>query len=185
MRKVLIFSLVIIVLGFLVSLLIYFSSKSSRKKEEVKKEVSSIEEGVQQGDNTEKVKLFFPTYEGYLLPAEKEIPVSETDLERAEKILEALKNPPAGGQSPFPIGASVRKVYIVGKKAVVDLSLPSERTGTTQELLVIYSFVNSLVYNIDSIEEVKIVIGGIERKTLYGHVSLKYPFYLDLSYAGE
>lgn len=186
MRRILIFSLVIIALGFLVSLLIYFSSRGSGKKEKVKTGVVSTETGeTQQEINTEKVKLFFPTYEGYLLPIDREIPVSETNIEKAEKILEALKTPPPGGQSPFPIGASVRKVYIVGKEAVVDLSLPSERTGTTHELLVIYSFVNSLAYNIDGVEEVKIVVGGIERKTLYGHISLKYPFYPDLSYAGE
>lgn len=186
MRRILIFSLAIIALGFLVSLLIYFSSRGSGKKEKVNPSVASTEtEKTQQEMNTEKVKLFFPTYEGYLLSIDREISVSETDIERAEKILDALKTPPPGAQSPFPVGASVRRIYIVGKEAVVDLALPSERTGTTHELLVIYSFVNSLSYNIDGVEEVKIVVGGIERKTLYGHISLKYPFYPDLSYAGE
>jgi len=185
MKKAIVFSLIIIVASFLISLLIYLSAKGKGKSTEKAEPPAMVEKDQSPSPEKEKVTLFFPTWEGFLKPQEQEIEKTANKREKAETILEKLKNPPSGAESPFPIGGEVRKVFITGKMAVIDLQFPSEGMGASQELLTIYSIVNSIIFNIEGIEEVKIVIGGIERETLYGHISLKYPFYMDLSYAGE
>ena len=186
MKKAIVFSLIIIVASFLISLLIYLSAKGKGKStEKVETPAMAKKDQSPSSAEEEKVTLFFPTWEGFLKPQEQGIEKTANKREKAETILEKLKNPPSGAESPFPIGGEVRKVFITGKMAVIDLQFPSEGMGASQELLTIYSIVNSIIFNIEGIEEVKIVIGGIERETLYGHISLKYPFYMDLSYAGE
>ena len=53
--------------------------------------------------------------------------------------------------------------------------------GILNEQATIYSIVNSLVYNLPEIREVKILIGGTEKETLAGHVLLLLPLVMDLS----
>jgi len=47
--------------------------------------------------------------------------------------------------------------------------------GAKQELITIYSMVNSLILNIPEIETVKILVEGKEETTLAGHVDLRFP----------
>ncbi len=186
MKKAIIFALLIIALGFLISLGIYLSSRkpspapSPEKAPQEAMEKKNQEEGVPK----EEVVLFFPTMEGYLLKETREIEKLDAPEMKAMALLSQLKNPPSGAFSPFPPGGDIRRVFLLGKEAVVDLDLPSEGYGTQYELLTIYSIVDSLTYNMD-VEKVKLVLGGMERKTLFGHISLKYAFFQDLSYAGK
>ncbi len=186
MKKAIIFLLLIIVLGFLISLGIYLSSRRPSPPTPRGKTSQEIVESKKQEEEIpqEEVVLFFPTMEGYLLRESRKIEKKEEPEMKAMAILSQLKNPPSGAFSPFPPGGDIRRVFLLGREAVVDLDLPSEGYGTQYELLTIYSIVDSLTYNMD-VEKVKLVLGGMERKTLFGHVSLKYAFFQDLSYAGE
>jgi hypothetical protein len=68
--------------------------------------------------------------------------------------------------------------------AYVDLSntISTNFTGgVLNELATIYSIVNSLVYNLPEIKQVKILIGGTEKETLAGHCLLLLPLSADLS----
>ncbi len=185
MKKILFFSMFIFALGLLVSLLIYLGSKGSGSEKPLPIPKEKQKQNVEIEGKKKEVNLFFPTYEGYLLPVKWQIEVKGSDREEAEEIVNALKNSPEGAKSPFPPGGGVRRVFISGNTAVVDLSLPEEGTGAQEELLVIYSVVNSLIYNIARVNEVKIVIEGMEKETLFGHISLKYPFFMDMSYVAE
>ena len=53
--------------------------------------------------------------------------------------------------------------------------------GVLNELATIYSIVNSLTYNLPEIQQVKILIGGVEKETLAGHCLLLLPLEMDLS----
>jgi len=185
MKKILLFSIFILAVGLLVSLLIYLGSRGSGSEKPLSAAKEKQEQNVEIEGEKKEVMLFFPTYEGYLLPVKLQIEVKGNDREEAEEIVDALKNSPEGAKSPFPPGGGVRRIFISGNTAVVDLSLPEERTGAQEELLVIYSVVNSLIYNIAGVNEVKIVVEGMEKETLFGHVSLKYPFFIDMSYVAE
>lgn len=50
------------------------------------------------------------------------------------------------------------------------------KTGCYDEIIAIYSIVNSLVLNVPEIKRVKILIGGQESETLSGHLDLSQPF---------
>ena len=50
------------------------------------------------------------------------------------------------------------------------------KTGCYDEIIAVYSVVNSLVLNIPEIKRVKILIGGQESETLSGHLDLSQPF---------
>ena len=60
----------------------------------------------------------------------------------------------------------------------VDLD-PSIRTshpgGALQELMTVYTIVNSVLANLPDLQEVQILIGGQEADTLAGHVDLRRP----------
>jgi hypothetical protein len=49
------------------------------------------------------------------------------------------------------------------------------RGGSTQELLTVYSLVNTLTVNLPTIAAVQILIDGREADTLAGHVDLRRP----------
>jgi hypothetical protein len=53
--------------------------------------------------------------------------------------------------------------------------------GILNEQATIYSIVNSLAYNLPEIQQVKILIGGVEKETLAGHCLLLLPLQMDLS----
>ena len=48
--------------------------------------------------------------------------------------------------------------------------------GSSAEMATVFSIVNSLAYNFKSIKKVFILIDGVEKETLGGHISLSHPF---------
>ncbi len=186
MKKIPILLLVVVALALLVSLAVYLFSRGGGQEEKgstpVKKPPQKEETVKVEG---EEVVLFFPSPEGYLKKQDREIEKAGSPEEKALRILAQLKEPPSGALSPFPPGGEARRVFIVNGEAVVDIVLPGQGFGSQYELLTIYSLVDSLTYNLEAVKKVKLVVGGMERQTLFGHISLKYPFFQDLSYAEE
>ncbi len=98
----------------------------------------------------------------------------------AMEILHALITGP--GQTAvmptWPADVTINAFFIADdKKAYVDLNLDDKKVAymdTQQELLAIYSLVNSLIVNIPDIKMVKILINGKDRRTLAGHIDLEY-----------
>jgi spore germination protein GerM len=62
--------------------------------------------------------------------------------------------------------------YVDFSKDIVEKHL----SGSSAEISTIYSVVNSLAYNFDSIKRVFILIEGREKETLGGHISLSKAF---------
>jgi len=117
----------------------------------------------------------------YLIAEERAIVPSDDPAQFGRNILDALIEGPEQELSPIlPDTAGVNGLYVTPDgTAYVDLP-ESARTmypgGSETELLTIYSIVNSLVLNIDSIEAVKMLIDGRESDTLAGHIDLRFPF---------
>ncbi len=189
MKKSLIFFSAVVVLALMVSLTVYLFIRGGGSKVEGPsadgRAASGGEREVESKAEKEEVILFFPTMEGYLKRQLREIEKKGSPEQKAMEILSQLKVPPSGALSPFPPGGDIRRVFIINGEAVVDVILPGQGFGSQYELLTVYSLVDSLTYNLEAVDKVKIVVGGMERKTLFGHVSLKYPFFQDLSYAEE
>lgn len=129
-----------------------------------------------------KATLFFSSEDGQrLVASEQEVPLAEGVVAQARALLEAQLSAeaPAPLVGTIPKGATLRGIFVSGRgEAFVDLD-PSIKTahpgGSLQELMTVYTIVNTLLTNLPDIQEVQILIGGQEVDTLAGHVDLRRP----------
>ena len=83
----------------------------------------------------------------------------------------------------MPLATEIRAIYIDEKTAYVDFTreiAASHSGGILSELMTIYSIVNTLVLNVDGVDQVKILIGGQEAETLSGHIDIRFPLNADM-----
>jgi hypothetical protein len=129
-----------------------------------------------------KATLYFASEDGlHLVPFELEVALAEGAVAQARSLIEAqlAAEPPAPLLSTIPKGATLRGVFVSQRnEAFVDLD-PAIRTahpgGSHQELMTVYTIVNTLLTNLPNLQEVQILIGGQEVDTLAGHVDLRRP----------
>ena len=98
----------------------------------------------------------------------------------AGAILESLINGPRSDLTPtIPAETELRAIFIATDNiCVVDLSpaiRDSHPGGCRGEMLTVYSIVNSLIINIPSIKQVKLLIDGSDIDTLAGHLNVQNP----------
>jgi hypothetical protein len=116
-----------------------------------------------------------------LRPVPREVPLAKDRVAFTRILLEALLQGPADneGYRTLPSGTFVRQVFIVERTAVVDLSRDvSERHpgGVLEELATIYSVTNTVADNVAGVDNIRILVDGLERPTLAGHVGLNQSF---------
>lgn len=106
-----------------------------------------------------------------------EIPIIEDLAARAEEIVNVVLR---HSEAWIPTSARVLQVYLLEDgTAVVDLApevAELRSGGIDAELGLLESITASLRTNIPEIEAVRFVVGGRERSTLSGHVSIRRPF---------
>lgn len=131
------------------------------------------------------VHLYFADRRGRFLHARKRVlrrPPNPLALGRA--ILGMLIEGPRGEPGrTLPAGTQVRAFFIDGGTAVVDFSdavREKHPGGCRTEQLTIFSVVNSLVLNMDGVEDVRILIDGREADTLAGHIDLRPAYAADM-----
>ncbi len=131
---------------------------------------------------TRKIVLFFLSEADTLLhPEEREITASSSIVRQAKQAVEELiKGSNKGYISPFPRETKLRELFLTGDGvAYVDFSeeiVEKHLSGSSAEISTIFSVVNSLAYNFETIKKVFILIEGQERETLGGHINLNRPF---------
>ena len=136
-----------------------------------------------------EVRLFFPTPSSDLPLRSRDMTIfgSPRPENRVRQIIEHLI---AGPGDPLlygtlPGGTRLTQVFLAGDgTAYLDFNSAlsdNHPGGILLEQSTLYSISNSLVYNLDEVERVKILVGGVERETLAGPVMLLLPFGLDLS----
>ena len=173
---------------FLISLLVFFQSKSSSKDEQ---DSEIIEETVQQEPNqaeTVSVKLFFfVNNSSYMRPVATEFERSEIPHDNYRKLINLLLIGKKDYISPIPEGLQLRTLYFLKKKGMLILDFSEELGssfpgGSRGELEFIYFFVDNLCYNFKEIKKVKFMIAGNEYRTISGHIDIEYPFYPNFRY---
>lgn len=129
-----------------------------------------------------KATLYFGAEDGQrLVGVEQDVPLAEGTVAQARALVTALlTTPPAPPlASAIPEGTALRGVYVSDQQEVfVDLDATvrsGHRGGSTQELLTVYSLVNTLLVNLPTASAVQILIEGREADTLAGHVDLRRP----------
>lgn len=181
----------VLVAGGLIGAVYFFETERERHQqiEETKQERLDVESSVVEvkGEGELPVKLFFCAA-GRKGPSTRAFEVEERTILRTEDpvlnarqiVSEVLKS--RGDEFPqiFPEGARVRQIYLLeGGTALVDLTQETAQQmtgGVTYELCAVRSISRSLTENLAEVERVKFLVGGEERATLAGHVSIDKPF---------
>jgi hypothetical protein len=106
--------------------------------------------------------------------------VGMSPADKARRIVESLieAKDAAGLKSPVPQGTKVVTVFIKDNLAIVNLSremMTNLRGGVDEELLAVYSIVNSILFNLESIDAVQILVDGEKVPTLHGHLDISSP----------
>jgi spore germination protein GerM len=128
-----------------------------------------------------KARLFYVSTDGAKLAGtEREVPYGEGTIEQAREIISAQIAPAAEPfVSAIPPGTRLRAIFVTPQgQAYVDLSGEAWRAhpgGTLDELLTIYTVVDSLTVNLPAVSSVQILVDGKEVETLAGHVDLRRP----------
>jgi hypothetical protein len=129
-----------------------------------------------------KATLFFGSEDGQrLVGVEQDVPLAEGTVAQARALVEALlaTPPPPPLVRTIPEGTTLRGIYVSDQQEVfVDLDAAvriRHAGGSMQELLTVYSLVNTLLVNLPTASAVQILIDGREADTLAGHVDLRRP----------
>ena len=127
------------------------------------------------------VHLYFGSPDGpYLISETRIIGNPDDPLRMARSILRALINGPRSNLiRTIPAATELRAIFIsADNTCVVDFESAirdNHPGGCRGEMLTVYSIVNSLIINIPSIKEVKLLIEGNDIDTLAGHLSMQSP----------
>jgi hypothetical protein len=126
-----------------------------------------------------QVRLYFESQQMLLAAESRAIPLPESPAAAIPLVTRELLKGPARPPLTrlFPEDTIVRGAYLLpGGTAIVDLGGPTIGagwgTGTHQELMAVYSLVQSLTANFADVRRVRVLINGTPAETLAGHVSL-------------
>jgi spore germination protein GerM len=103
-----------------------------------------------------------------------------TPNDRAREIVTSLlEGKGAMGLRPtLPAETKLRSIFVTNGLAVVNLSrefVNNFQGGPDQELVAVYSLVNSLLFNIEGIDGIQILVEGERLPTLRGTVDIEQP----------
>jgi hypothetical protein len=133
-----------------------------------------------------QVHLYFADSNGKYLSAEQRVVEQPADIASAarELVKALIRGPLREGTRTLPRDAGLRALFVTSDGvAFVDFkadALDSHPGGVETELLTIFSIVDTLVLNLESVRQVKFLIGGQEAATLAGHVDISGPFKADM-----
>jgi len=181
-RKEIIALVSLFLLVCILIILIILSLKTEKIK--IKKEETPQTYPLNIDETVEKkeVTIFFPSEENSLLyPETREIYLTPSLIQRAKQvILELIKGPENNHLPSLPPTIKLREIFITNDgTAYIDFSkeiYQQHPGGSEAEIISVYAIVNSLTYNFPQIKRVQILIEGLEKETLNGHIDLTKPF---------
>jgi spore germination protein GerM len=135
-------------------------------------------------EKTEVVLFFSDENELFLVPEKRYVVKEKSIPDQAKEIVSALlSGSKLGNVNTFPEKARVKNVKLdTEQTAHVNFDhnfLKNHPGGTTSEIATIYSLTNTLIYNIPSIQRVKILVEGKTILSIKGHVSTQNAFSME------
>ena len=125
------------------------------------------------------IALFYESPDMLLVPERRDVPLPENPAGAVPAVVRELLKGPANEAVPrlFPADAALRAAYFLPDGTVfVDLGGPTLTqgwsTGSHQELMAIYSLVQTIATNFPQTRRVRLLVNGVPAETLGGHVSL-------------
>ena len=134
------------------------------------------------GGEMTTAELYFPSTSGWLGAESHELPAAASAEERARQVAAALLAGPTepGNVAPLGEGVALASLHLTAEGVVyVDLEAAQLASppvsGSRGELLVVYSFVNSILANVPEASGVVLMWNGSQRPTFAGHVDTTRP----------
>jgi len=129
------------------------------------------------------VDLYFPGEGATLGRERRRLSVPEDPEGRLLALARAVLGGPRSPSllAPMPAGVEARGVYLTaGGDAYLDLVSSEEGAappsgGSTEEMLRVYSLVNSLALNVPEARRIALVWNGVQRETFSGHLDTSRP----------
>lgn len=132
-----------------------------------------------QGPTGRQAAIYFPATSGMLEPELREVPADLDPAARKRWLAEQLVTGPKteGLRSALPNGTQVAGVFAAPDGTVyIDFTIPEAvGMGSTEELLAIYSIVNTMLLDDEAARWVVILINGRQRDSIAGHVDTSMP----------
>ncbi len=133
-------------------------------------------------DELEPAGLYFPDEEGTLTLEERLVRPATSVETRARALIEGVLAGPSDASlgTPFPETVALGVTYL-SPAAILYVDLESEEhvrppvTGSLEELLAVYSLVNSVLLDSEEIEAVVLLWNGKQPKTFAGHLDTSLP----------
>jgi hypothetical protein len=140
------------------------------------------------GQETVSINLYFADPESdFLMVESRRVSWKADDVEDHMRVVmrELVRGPQGPLVATIPPHTIVRGLRVEKDSlGIVDFSGELSRNhpgGSSAEIQTIYSIVNSLVLNLPSLKQVKILIEGDALDTLKGHIDCRAPFEANLS----
>lgn len=141
---------------------------------------------------TVPVDLCFPGQDRRLHVERSEIPPSDATEERIRAVLELLLAGPSNPvlRAPFPADVTLSAVYLDPEgRVIVDLARADgarpPAAGSSEEVLIVYSLVNSVLLNTPEASSVVLLWNTQQRTTFAGHLDTSRPLTANLSLVAQ
>lgn len=138
----------------------------------------------QQAEGFRSVTLFFAADGTRLAREARTIEPCDDNNSCLKSILDELLSGPVGEfEEALPEGTSVDEAHIEGDQAIIELNSTfsdAMLSGSSAEMLAVYSLVNTVAVNFPQIQSVKLNINGNE-ETILRHLDLSDPLQPDYS----
>jgi Sporulation and spore germination len=135
--------------------------------------------------------LYYASSDGAsLVPVRRDVPLASGVVEQGRQILlTAIKDAPQPYVKVIPEGTTLRAFYVTDRgDAFVDFGPEIVRAhpgGSLNELLTVYSIVNSVTANLPAVQRVQLLVDGKEIDAIAGHVDIRRPLTRDMSLVRE
>lgn len=139
-----------------------------------------------QPSTMDRVKLFFTKDGLHLTPQIIEMESNQADYDKIRFITENLQRGPMASslRSVIPNNCKIANIFILKDKIVVNIECEQSRPrfgSITDEMLCVYSIVNSIILNYNKISTVQILINGKINETFGDFVDIHSPLAANFS----
>jgi len=174
-------------IGVIICLIIVFSFMfvwGGKEKQIKSKKLISGEISEEIEENKLEYIFYYPSPEGKLIEEKRQILKRKKIKDQIKSIIKELFNGPKVDHSeqllnPFSKNLKLNNFYLVNNTILVlDVSREIHTNllgGSKDEILTIYSIVNTICSNFEFIKAVQLIVDGREMETLSGHIYVSYP----------
>jgi spore germination protein GerM len=165
----------------------FFLFRKLTLKEKPPETPGSVQDNAQPGaDEITALRFYYPV-DGRLALIEKKVSRRTKQLTMAGTVVEEyFKGPGNDKSSQFPQNVKLLGIYRDASQMLyVDLSDELRRNfqgDALSEYLLLKGVYESLISNLQDVQDIKILIEGKEAETLGGHIYLKYPLKNTVAY---